>query len=481
MTQYGARGVADSVHGTIGLSDLEMELISTQAFQRLRNVKQLGLASLVFPGANYSRFSHSLGVCHVTGRILDSLNAYSQADIEEEEYRNYRLAGMLHDIGHFPFSHAFENVVSSFYKDRQAEHSFDDSDSPTRGGETEQNLQNAYSLHHEEVGRLLLERDEEIIKVLQNQNIQPYEIHRIFTREEPPRFANLISSDLDADRIDYLLRTAKHTGLPYGIVDIDYLISQMRLDRERRICLTPKALRTAEHLLLGRYFDYQQVSFHKTVAAFEWILKDVTAALLADGRLDCSVSGIERMIENGEWYHFDDPYVLTMIRDLESESNGDDGVLEAKIKSLLRRSPPKLIGGIECWADRNESLASHKTDIDQLNDLVANLSSEFDIHRDMWYVWDNGGMSLTNVGPYLPIEGESIDQDELGQSIRIKYGDDSKLIFDDSTSLMKVLSRQTLYTARLYVILPEELEQKRSEITEYARNHIYSQFWFDGK
>lgn len=480
MAQYGARGVADSVHGTIGLSDLEMELISTQAFQRLRNVKQLGLASLVFPGANYSRFSHSLGVCHVTGRILDSLNAYSQAGIEEEEYRNYRLAGMLHDIGHFPFSHAFENVVSSFYKDQQAEHSFDDSDG-TAQRETEQSSPNAYSLHHEEVGSLLLDRDEEITKVFQKYNIPPYEIHRIFTREEPPRFANLISSDLDADRIDYLLRTAKHTGLPYGIVDIDYIISQMRLDDESRICLTPKALRTAEHLLLGRYFDYQQVSFHKTVAAFEWILKDVTAALLASGRLDCSVSGIERMIETGEWYKFDDPYVLTKIRDLEGECDTDDDVLSAKIHSLLRRAPPKLIGGIEHWTDRNEGIASRRTDIEQLNNLVVDLAEHFGIHRDMWYVWDNGGMSLTNVGPYLRVEDESIDQDELGQSIRIKYGNHSKLIFDDATSLMKVLSRQSLNTVRLYVILPEGLEDKRREITEYAGSHVYSDFWFDGK
>ena len=101
-SKYQVRRIADPVHGTIGLSELETELLSTQAFQRLRNVKQLGLAHLVFPGADYSRLSHSLGVNHVTGRILNSLVDNTGQEITDAEYELYRLAGLLHEIGHYP-------------------------------------------------------------------------------------------------------------------------------------------------------------------------------------------------------------------------------------------------------------------------------------------------------------------------------------------------------------------------------------------
>ena len=97
--KYRARRIQDSVHGTIRLSGLEMELISTESFQRLRNIRQLGLAHLVFPGADYSRFSHSIGVNHVTGRILDSLMQNTEQKLNDTEYEVCRLAGLLHDIG----------------------------------------------------------------------------------------------------------------------------------------------------------------------------------------------------------------------------------------------------------------------------------------------------------------------------------------------------------------------------------------------
>ena len=100
--KYSHSRITDPVHGTIELSELEVDLLSTGAFQRLRNVKQLGLAHLVFPGADYSRLSHSIGVNHVTGRILDALKSNTDAHIADAEYELYRLAGLLHDVGHYP-------------------------------------------------------------------------------------------------------------------------------------------------------------------------------------------------------------------------------------------------------------------------------------------------------------------------------------------------------------------------------------------
>ena len=210
----------------------------------------------------------------------------------------------------------------------------------TQSVSDEATAQTPASLDHEDVGRELLDHDQEIADVLKKYEIDPADIHRIFSRQpskdgQVPRFANLISSDLDADRIDYLSRTARHTGLPYGLVDIDYLLSQMRLDKSGRICLDPSALRTAEHFLLGRYFDYQQVNFHKTVAALEWALHDVINALLESGWLDCSPTTIRHKITSGEWSHFDDLEILRLVRDLENCTQSD--VTQAKVRAVTRR------------------------------------------------------------------------------------------------------------------------------------------------
>ena len=345
-TPYSFKRIADPVHGTSGLSELEIDLLSTRAIQRLRNVNQLGLADLVFPGSNYSRLSHCIGVCHVTGRILDSIKGSGQAKVDDSEHQRYRIAGLLHDVGHYPFSHTFEQAVSSYYKNRKGERIIS-LDAPVNGEDpptlTDSDIgQPADSLNHEEVGRRLLNVDTEIQEILRKHQIDANAVHAIFARgssgEGPvPRFANMISSDLDADRIDYLLRTAQHTGLPYGSVDLDYLLSQMTLDDHKRICLSPNALRTVEHFLIGRYFDYQQVNFHKTVAGLEWILNDVVIELLRQGAIDCSLSGIDKMLQTGDWNEFDDLQVMHLIRGLEGHSDS----LELKIRAITS-SPSAL-------------------------------------------------------------------------------------------------------------------------------------------
>ena len=492
--KYGKGRITDPVHGTIELSQLEIDLLSTRAFQRLRNVKQLGLAHLVFPGADYSRLSHSLGVNHVTGKILDSLRQNSGVEIGDNEYELYRLAGLLHDVGHYPYSHAFENAVSTFYQDSCQPDLFAYSTEMSQGEagsiSDDAAAQTPTSLDHEDIGRELLDHDPEIAHVLNGYGIDPAGIHGIFSRQPSkdgavPRFANLISSDFDADRIDYLSRTARHTGLPYGLVDIDYLLSQMRLDRSGRICLDPSALRTAEHFLLGRYFDYQQVNFHKTVAALEWTLHDVINALLASGELDCSPNSIIHKITTGEWSHFDDSEILSLIREFENSTRSD--VTRAKVRAVTQRIPPKLIGSVEFFADRKQ-INEYNLYMQLLHTICNELASAFGIHRDLWYVWGSWKMSLTKVGTYLPVSMTVADlegnDDALQQSIFIKDGDESRPISTVSRSLMNVLSQNVLFAARIYVILDENQECIRENILRCVRQRMDTagglDKWIDG-
>src|SRR5688572_410279 len=111
---FTRKRISDVIHGPIGLSDLELTLIQSPSFQRLRGIKQLGLAHYVYPSADYARFSHSLGVCHVTGEILSALRR-SGVRVDSEEIQLYRLAALFHDVGHYPFSHATESAVKIFY------------------------------------------------------------------------------------------------------------------------------------------------------------------------------------------------------------------------------------------------------------------------------------------------------------------------------------------------------------------------------
>ena len=473
--KYAIKRISDPVHGTVGLRASEVELLSTLAFQRLRNIKQLGLAHFVFPGADYSRLSHCIGVCHVTGRILDSLNSYSDANIPEEEIQEYRLAGLLHDIGHFPFSHAFEEAVSDYYKDNQTTPALLDPQLDPQLPSTAEE-----PVDHETLGGLLLKNDREIQRILENRGISPEAIFSIFARKVPPKYANLVSSDLDADRIDYLLRTAQHTGLPYGSVDIEYILSQIRLDNENRICLTPQALRTVEHFLFGRYFDYLQVTYHKTVAAFEEVLKDIVTEMLKTGEIDCSTSGISKMVDSGAWHQFDDPYILQKIRHLESREGSMDDVLRTKINSLLRRVPPKLIGSIEFIDDRDKK-HEHRRNIRDLERISHELSDEFGIPKDLWYVWDSKGRSLTSIGSFAPVSSLPADEDDLEQSIRIKLDDGSVPIVNFHRSVMSILAQKALYTARLYVLFPDGRESERDKITMRAREKLTHEHWINGK
>ena len=484
-TNYGFKRIADPVHGTVGMSELEIALLSTQSLQRLRHVTQLGLAPLVYPAANYSRLSHCIGVNHVTGRILDALKTYSQANLPDSEYQRYRLAGLLHDVGHYPFSHAFEEAVQDYYGDLSRSHLLTSPAGAEQGEQSNSIASQTKSINpfdHEETGQYLLEHDEEITSVLNAFDIEPSSVYSVFTRDTDssgtmPLFANLISSDLDADRMDYLLRTARHTGLPYGSVDIDYLLSQMRVDDKDRICLENGALRTVEHLLIGRYFDYQQVNYHKTVAALELVLKDVIKALLERNAFDCSQQGIEDMVASGEWYHFDDMEIWRQIRALEREDIPE--TLKAKVQSITRRNPPKLIGSLEFLGDRDKH-SEYLSDQRLLIRLCEDLAEELSIDHALWYVWGNRPMSFTKVGAHVPVSTTLVDPDALGQSVRIKSGTGSTPIVEIPRSLMSVLAQNALYANRMYVLLPEGSEETRAKILSRVREDVTLVNWVDG-
>ena len=463
------KAVADPVHGTILLTPLEAAIISTRAFQRLRGVKQLGLAHMVFPGADYSRFSHSLGVCHVTGRILSALQEQAPDAVSDEEIVLFRLAGLLHDVGHYPFSHATEYALGAHYTQLLVE--------PVEQAEdrSEETSEPPY-LDHERIGVLTVEEDREIRDLLQSAGIDPSQVWSIFTRKRTDlRLANLISSDMDADRIDYLMRTALHTGLPYGHLDLEYLLTQFRFDKDGNVCLHPKALRAVEHFLLARYFDYQQVTYHKTVAGLELVLKDVIGVLVAEGRWKASAREIRAQLEDGTWATVDDSLVLQLVRDLASETKDD--VIRAKANAILYRSPPKLIVSSERFAPREPGPDRERwrRERQQIEKRKKEWAQHFGIDEQLWYIWEQSNLGLTKISPQIPVsEAESAEaiKAKAEQVVRLLVPSDgtSIPIFSSERSMMTTLARHTIFALRVYVVLPPEKLQLRTEMEAHIRD-----------
>jgi len=284
----------------------------------------------------------------------------------------------------------------------------------------------------------------------------------ILKEDESPQFANLVSSDLDADRTDYLLRTAHATGLPYGNVDLEYLISQIQVDQEDRLAVTPKALRTADHFLLSRYFDYQQVVFHKTVVGAELVLKDVLRRILKDGHIDCSSASVSKSITEGSWHTFDEVELTNVMRSLRGESS-EDG-LRLKLSSVLDRRPPKLVGEIEFLGRRDRpTISSHNLQTRTLKSAVPELASEFGIDEGVWYTWSKS-MALTKLSATLPasavVERCTDDEEEYEKLVRVIGQDGTSVpITDVPHSLMHILADYALYAIRVYVLFPDGLAE----------------------
>ncbi|WP_287129070.1 HD domain-containing protein [Candidatus Cyanaurora vandensis] len=240
----------DPIHGAIELKGQDpiermvIQLIDTPEFQRLRRVRQLDIAHLTFHGAEGSRFTHSLGVFAVARRIFDRLSK-SYPDLES--YRVPALAGaLLHDIGHGPFSHASEEI---FHYD------------------------------HETWTQHIVLGETRVNQILRDfaPNL-PGEVQQVMAGTFPvPLVSQLVSGQLDADRLDYLLRDSYFTGAKYGQLDLDRLVGALDYDRATRSLVVKgnKGLVAVEHYLVVRYFMYTQVYNHPKNLAARFVLKSI--------------------------------------------------------------------------------------------------------------------------------------------------------------------------------------------------------------
>jgi len=258
--------ITDTVHGTVRLDPLTLDLLETLELQRLNSIRQLGLTYLVFPGANHSRVEHCLGVGHVAGAMARAL------DLGEEEQKLVHAAGLLHDLGHGPFSHTLEHVLSR-------ELAIDHMDLTQRiiTGEDDNVVKDDRTAFPEVM---------RIHQVLAKHEVDPRAVAALIRgpsekgaaffapgkRRESKRYlGQIIHSPMDADQIDYLMRDAHYTGAAHGTIDFSRLLQTLRIHRGE-LALDRKGLPALEGMLVARGLMYSSVYFHKTVRIAEQML-----------------------------------------------------------------------------------------------------------------------------------------------------------------------------------------------------------------
>ena len=255
----------DPIHGFVKISKRERDLIDTKVFQRLRRIRQLAMTFLVYPGAVHTRFDHSIGVMHIAGRICQRLQELNSTRVSDEDVDRIRLAALLHDVGHGPFSHVSEHLLDKY--------------APT-DADTGQNLEKI----HEKITVDIIQTDPKISEILDRDLDFVVEIIE-GSKKIRDWHRDIVSSELDADKMDYLLRDSYFAGVKYGQYDLEKLIESCLIvdRRETPLAISSKGIYALEQLLLARYHMTQQVYWHRvSLISNEMIIRGITLAI--DGR-----------------------------------------------------------------------------------------------------------------------------------------------------------------------------------------------------
>jgi len=396
--------INDPVHGFIKIPyEIIFDIMEHRCFQRLRRISQTGLLSLIFPGATHTRFHHAIGAMHLMFNALEILKQKG-VKISTEEEKGAMLAVLLHDVGHGPFSHALENILMDNW-------------------------------HHEKLSLLLMEQLNEEFSGELTIAIQMFQgkYHRKF-------FNQLISSQLDVDRLDYLKRDSFYTGVSEGNINTQRILSTLNvLDDE--LVLDEKGIYSIEHYLVARMFMYWQVYYHKAAVLAENLLikimnraktlvsqnvkveasENLKYFLYRESSTEATEEDIARFME------LDDTDVLQAIK---SWKNHEDFVLSYLCKTVINRKFPKIIYSSTPFSD----------------DLVQEKVQETNLHFGI----ENGELLVDN------IERNLLPYDKTKQPIYLLRNDMEKVALEQAGS--QILSMNINEKTTRYILsFPKEI------------------------
>ena len=370
--------INDPVYGFISIpGDFIFDLIEHPWFQRLRNIKQLGLTSFVYPGANHSRFQHGLGALHLMHMAIRTLRSKGVVISQEEEEGTF-IAILLHDAGHGPFSHALENSIIS-------------------------------SISHEDLSLLLMRKLNEQFSGKLTLAIE------IFTGKYPRKFLHeLISGQVDMDRLDYLGRDSFFTGVIEGSVGSERIIRMLNVVDDRLV-IDEKGIYSLENFIIARRLMYWQVYMHKTVLSSESLLVNILrrAKELANEGNDLYATPALRFFL----------YNKIGKADLTDKGNFPPGLIAA---NFTRLDDTDILIAAKYWADHNDKVLSDLSGRLIRRDLFAIELQNEPFHRDRVKDLKVLAGKLMKVGPAL--EGYYVFTDSISNLAYTPEATDVKIL-----------------------------------------------------
>ena len=472
--------ILDNVHGFISYTEAEKKIMDTQLFKRLQSIKQLSVVNWVFPGSEHTRFIHSLGVMHIADKMAISLG------LNSKERRILRLAGLLHDIGHYPLSHVCEApyrkpLVLEELPDQDLCRNINEQirseiDSFTIGIKTTL-MSPSEGLHHEAIGALIVRYNEDIRRIIVNECqdehapdiIADIIIGNVEREDADPLLVQIIHSELDADGIDYLMRDATFSGTSFGSCEIDQLIRCLEIgeyEGKRVLCINPKGVAAADQYLINKFFSYSQVVFNRHIVISEWMAECVIDWMQKHHAIFPNGKTLEKWAKTGEneYLNFTDNMFWAALSKILTNDFSDlvPHYIKVFCECLLLHNEPHFIRESEVrfvsnnaeeakgWlreADicKDDTLLDHRITIMSKRRMSSQVPfkkfrEELDNKRRM-----ESDSELTD---------DSIPTPELSrlmECISVKAADGSiHLLCDDERSLMRTMYDSTLVILRSY-------------------------------
>ena len=399
--------ITDPIHKYIRITDLEKKLIDTEVFQRLRKIRQLAGAHLVYPSAQHTRFEHSIGAMHLAGLAAETLLDKGYITYKED-VQSLRIAALLHDIGHGPFSHLFEEVLR----------------------ENESN-----KLTHEIIGKKII-KESIIIDILGKYGYDTDYVCKLSFGESQKMFYDeIIAGSLSADIMDYLPRDSFFTGAEYGKVDYHRLISSLEVLSNDHLGINKSAINSLESMLISRYQMFKAVYFHKTVRAGEVML--LHSLMSADKQLNFSNFCIE------EYLDYTDEKTIDIICSLKENKFASELALDYKKRKLFKCVYEKFLQNKHNAFDKE--LAGK-----QIRDFLRRIKEYLDVDESFIFIDISQAPSM----PLTP------SKEELNSIMLV----DKDLEFETPTSAIPLIDSITGFLDMIRIYTPDRNREKLEKV-----------------
>lgn len=453
------RIVIDNIHGDIELTETEWRVVNTATFQRLRSLKQLGMGHLVYPNATHTRFAHSLGVFKIMSRIVERLNSSGGPELRTEDHENLRLAALLHDIGHYPYSHLMERVDWVKLTEEVVD--------GATGKRTLAADRPEYP-DHEALGRHILEHQTDICEAIGGAE-RARAVGELFSRTQATnqQLSKLIHSSLDMDRLDYLLRDSRAAGVPYGEIDLNYILNNIRISPKGVLGVEGKALAAAEHFLLARQFMHRVVYYHKTTYGFEEACRQLLRRMKESGEFEIIADGkaVLDLAAGPSLSSFTDSYVDNLIQ--RAAQSDKDPVITALAHCISSRRPPKLLVEVSGLQQKDSGLNRGAFFQEKCRDKLAALATKYDLPLGQFLLGGPKPVKVEERGALLTAdEARKLKPEEREELIKIFQPgqEEPTSIVEIKDSLVALLSGQHFGIFRLYLVDPNENVARCREI-----------------